>query len=152
MRMENLLDRKTATRRRDEGATVARRTDPPGLVGDLGTSFDARTGIIHIVGSGLWSAATAERNFLDMQAAAATARQQMPNLRVLVDIRAAAVQTPEATARMQGHIESLWGSTDRIAVVVGSILAKMQVDRVTDSQTHRIFATIADAKAWLAAA
>ena len=51
--------------------------------------------------------------------------------------------------KVAGAVRSIWAPDDRIALVPRAGLARMQVDRVTDAETHRTFASVEQARAWL---
>lgn len=110
--------------------------------------FDARTRTLRITLSGLWTVEVLRGFGAEMMAR----RQQAGDgdFDVLSDSRAFPVQTNDVaqafTATMNAPIPGL----RRIAVVVGSMLNKLQAGRVFTAPHIRVFTDMAAAEAWLA--
>lgn len=108
------------------------------------------TGRIDVVGRGFWTEAAVEQHFRDLARAADRLHAAGIAARVLVDLRAASVQTTQSAQRIGAATRRIWGPQDRIAVVVQSTLASLQISRVVDEGNHRLFGAIGEAEAWLA--
>ena len=110
---------------------------------------EADIGVVYIVGRGFWTDEMVDDHFRQLRRIAATARRSVGDVRVLVDLRGAAVQSPSVAARIKQETRQVWTDRDRIAVVLQSALAKLQIDRVVDNGNHASFVAIEDARAWL---
>ncbi|HEX8555623.1 MAG TPA: hypothetical protein VF695_13020 [Sphingomonas sp.] len=88
--------------------------------------------------------------------ARAKAHQQLrcgPNAHVtLVDIRGIKIQSQESVAGFAGVLASRVHRSRRIAFVVETSLARMQLKRAAGERSEGIFLTIQDAERWLFAA
>jgi hypothetical protein len=115
-----------------------------------GFDFDERTGVLRASATGFWSAEDADRFRDELRVRAVDAKQRSGRLRLLVDGTGSQVQKPEVTNRLATLAADLIQSPDdRIAVVVGSNLIKMQAERILQSDGAQAFLSSAEAKAWL---
>lgn len=113
--------------------------------------FDAKTGILHLEIAGFWTRVTlagfAARLLLEVGRLRLTRR----GFAVLSDARRFPVQAPDVadgfealTRRGARHHRG------RTAIVVGSMLAKMQAERSMVAGGLRVFLDMDEARAWLA--
>jgi hypothetical protein len=113
-------------------------------------AFDDATGVLQASAGGFWSAEDADRFREELRARAVDAKQRSGRLRLLVDGTGSQVQKPEVTNRLATLAADLIQSPrDRIAVVVGSSLIKMQAERILQSDGAQAFLSSAQARAWL---
>ena len=110
---------------------------------------EAHIGAVYIIGRGFWNDDIVDKHFLELRQMAALARRNAASPRVLVDLRDASVQSPAVAARIKNETLLIWTDADRIAVVLRSTLARMQINRVVDSGNHASFIAIEDARQWL---
>jgi hypothetical protein len=110
---------------------------------------DREAGIIRISVEGFWDAATAERFGADLRRPLTEAKASGRPVLVLSDARTFVVQPPEVAAIFARFEEEQGRMRDRMAMVVGSMLAKMQGERAVAGSTTRFFATPEEAEAWL---
>ncbi len=115
--------------------------------------YDPRRNRLHVVIRDLWTVETVR----DFAAASGAKAQQVRAIRddydVLIDSRDFPVQTNEVADLLPQIAEGgLALTTGRAASVVGSHLNKMQAERTQTHPRLRIFMTMAEAEAWLAAA
>lgn len=110
---------------------------------------EADIGVVYVIGRGFWTDDMVDRHFLELRRTAALTRRKAASIRVLVDLRKASVQSPGVAARIKAETRLIWTERDRIAVVLQSALAKMQINRVVDHGNHASFVAIEDARRWL---
>lgn len=128
-------------------AHVGARPEP----GALDVHYDEAQRIIRIDCHGVWTPAQVDACFDELKTLIEEMRARLNRVRVFVD-RRQAVPQPEATIeRLKGHTERDYLPTDRIAVVVDSSLAKMQLRDQLDPQTHKLFLSGNAAATWLTA-
>ena len=111
--------------------------------------IDTARGVVEINGCGFWSAAVVDEHFTELAIRVDQLRRTTQMIRVLVDLTEAMVQTAETTERLKYETRRIWRSDDRIATVVRSTLAGMQINRAVDVTNHRTFMNMADAQGWL---
>lgn len=70
-------------------------------------------------------------------------------LRAVVDLRGAPVRTQAIAERLQRSGKELYRTGDRVALVVGSSLFKMQLRRIIVPEIQEIFLDTDEAEAWL---
>jgi hypothetical protein len=119
--------------------------------GVLRTEIDQQANIIRVLGRGLWSERYARAHFEELEWTLQRTRATRAPVRVLVDIREAAVQTPETTQCLADATDRLYKPGDRIAIVVASSLLKLQMRRATNASIHEIFISLNAAETWLSA-
>ncbi|MDO6416471.1 hypothetical protein Q4F19_18960 [Sphingomonas sp. BIUV-7] len=112
---------------------------------------DGAAGIVRIKGSGLWSVAMIEEHFGELKAMLSALREQGKAVRVLVDMSGAAVQPPEVAAVIRTATQDIYEPGDRIAMIVGSTLAKMQMRRLVDNDVMKLFVSAQASENWLRA-
>lgn len=121
----------------------------PSIPHQLISYAEADRGVVYVVGRGFWSETMVDDHFNELRRTASVVRRTVRSVRVLVDLRRAAVQSPAVAARIKDETRRVWTEQDRIAVVLQSTLAKLQIDRVVDNGNHASFVTIEDARDWL---
>lgn len=114
--------------------------------------FEPETGILRSENKGFWTADEARRYMEEIARQASQARRTAGALKLLVDGREADV-VPADTAAVLADFERriIAAPTDRVAVVVGSSLAKMQTRRNFASPQSEIFVSPSAAETWLLA-
>lgn len=113
---------------------------------------DPVTEIVHMKCSGFWSLEEAKSYIDQIVDAIIEARSVNSAVRVLVDNRKASVQTLELINELGEMIGRAYKPEDKLAIVVGSQLLKMQMDRLPTIAMTRIFVSLAsleDATDWL---
>jgi hypothetical protein len=114
--------------------------------------FDPETGVLHVEVSGFFTREEADRYFAEQETYYVNARRAVGHLKMLVDGSNSSVQSTEVSQRVQyRRRKAIKSPKDRIAVVVGSNLLKMQTQRTADSDQIAVFTSVADAEHWLAA-
>ena len=101
--------------------------------------------------SGILSVEEADRLTAELVANASTARRRFGSFRFLVDARESLVQPTATMSRFKSPDEVLEGPDDRYAIVLGSMLSKMQTDRLTSDDRMKSFLSVDSAEAWLSA-
>lgn len=117
--------------------------------GTLSFTVDHDDGYVVISGGGMWSPAQADEHFRELDRAILKLRREHKQLRVLVDLREASVQTPETVAVMRNWTGRIYRDADRVAVVCATALLALQIKRATDIETRATFHDMATAEAWL---
>jgi hypothetical protein len=103
--------------------------------------------LIAISGCGMWSLDYADMHFADLKKIVEANRDLSGVARVLVDLRAAAVQTPAVADRIREWTNIIYRREDRVAVLVASTLLSGQLRRNGAAGVH--FADVGEARAWL---
>lgn len=115
-------------------------------------SYDRSSGIVRCRLKGLWTSDIVDQYERTLKQAVSSARRYAPEVLMLFDSSEAPAQPPAIVERMRAVGEAVRGTNDRLAVVVGSVLTKMQAERsMTVATNERVFRTVADAEAWLKA-
>lgn len=122
---------------------------PPG---EISVRLSPVDGIIRIKGRGFLSAAQLARMFADLGNLVDARHARGEIARVLVDNRQILIHSSDAADRIQQDTGNVYRGNDRVAVIVESILARMQFRRVLDPTTHRLFMDERAALAWLMSA
>jgi|GEM_PF-2432291 len=117
--------------------------------GSLSFNVDLDDGYVTVAGSGMWTAERAEQHFRNLQYAVLKLRREHRRVLVLVDLRAAAVQTPETAAIIHAWTGRIYRSVDRVAVVCATALLALQIKRASDIETLATFHELAAAEAWI---
>ncbi|MFN3435568.1 MAG: hypothetical protein ACK4ZY_14350 [Sphingomonas sp.] len=114
-------------------------------------AFDPSARILTITGEGLWSLSTLTAFSAEALARGGALRLRHGQFAVLNDVRKMPIQLPEVARGLEIlTAKSAAITTAPIAVVVGSVLSKIQVERVVNAPNTKAFLTIEEAKAWLA--
>lgn len=112
--------------------------------------FDEKLVLMRVKLEGYWT--MAEYSVFDADLAAFTQeiRKRHSHFRALSDAREFAVQSPEVTGAMAQSFERVMQQNrGPTAIVLGSVLAKMQIERAVTSSYVRRFLDIELAEAWL---
>jgi urease gamma subunit len=109
------------------------------------------TRFIRITGVGFWTPAEIDTHFDELGDLIARMRQVRTDVRILVDLRESGVQSPETIARISARITDAYRDGDRIAMVLSSSLAKMQMKRAIQNLQHEMFVSPKAAEQWLMA-
>ncbi|WBO21488.1 SpoIIAA family protein [Sphingomonas abietis] len=128
--------------------TAAAPLDP--LLNGLSIQHDAASDFIFIAGSGFLQVEQFDAMFATVGDLVRACHRRSGKVRILVDNRDILLHSPEAAERLRRGALSLYEDGDRIAIIVESALARMQLRRLLDPRTHRLFETRANAIAWLA--
>ena len=119
--------------------------------GGLTIGADRRLGTIRIHGHGFWSPAIVDAHFDELRVFLVPYRRGQRAMRMIVDLRTASVQSPETIERMTAGIRTVTETPDRIAVLVSSSLAKVQMRRVIGGSNHEFFLSPDAAAKWVEA-
>jgi hypothetical protein len=105
-------------------------------------------GLIRVEGSGFWSPAVMDAHFDELSGILVRYRAAGTAVKMVVDLRASGVQSQETMVRMQAGVSSITQPGDRMAIVVNSSLAKMQMRRVIGDEQHAFFVSPEAALKW----
>ena len=112
--------------------------------------FDARKRILRLRLEGFWTPVTLARFMADLKAEATKVRASHGGFATLSDSRDFPVQSPEVAggfaALMQGGGAGQAGPT---AIVVASVLNKIQAERALNTPSVKVFLALEDAQRWL---
>ena len=111
-------------------------------------AFDHNQRIIRATLSGFWSPEDATAFCVQLNRFLDSSRDQFGLSRTVVDRRECPVQAVEVTEIFAANSLRLQ-PTDRLAIVVGSMLAEMQFKRALTHQSIRIFQLVPEAERWL---
>jgi hypothetical protein len=109
---------------------------------------DAR-GIIGVWGWGTWTPDYTQHHFAILGRHIADVRAAGHPVRVLVNLRKAAVQPAEAIAVIRAGTDAIYKPGDRIALLVGSSLIKAQMGQLLDRAKLNFFLSETAAHMWL---
>jgi len=113
-------------------------------------TYDPEAGIIRMAVSGFWEVGMVDDLAAELKPALALARASCGQVLVLSDARDFPVQSAEVGMAF-GKLEMETGPLrDRMAMVVGSTLAKMQGQRAVAGSVTAFFTSVDEAEAWLA--
>lgn len=113
-------------------------------------SYDPAIGIVHCCIKGLLTTQILGEYERALEQAVALARRQSADVLFLFDSSEASPQPPEIVERLRVFGQAIRKPEDRLAVVVTSMLVKMQADRTMKAFAfEQVFRTVAEAKAWL---
>jgi hypothetical protein len=101
-------------------------------------------------GTGLWTIEQMTAHFLVYREQLVRSRIAFGRARVLVDMQDVGVQRAEVAAYISRDTRGMYREGDRVAMIVPSSLAKMQMRRVLDSRFHQYFVSENAARNWLA--
>jgi hypothetical protein len=106
------------------------------------------TGVLHSQVFGYWNVDDAVAYIAAMKTLIVKARLTHGRARLLVDRTRAQVQSHEVAELLRG-LNSFLNPDDRLAMIVNSTLAKMQLERVTVHKDTVVFTSYAKGLAWL---
>jgi hypothetical protein len=119
--------------------------------GSLVISFDEREGFIRVVGQGLWTPDYIDGHFDELRRLITIVRAREGRVLVLVDLTRAPVQSVPTADRIKANTDAIYRADDRIAAVVSSNLAKVQLRDSIDQSYHQMFVSLHAAITWLTA-
>ena len=106
--------------------------------------------VIRVTGAGLFSEDEARGHFEALSLLIARRRRSAGQVRMLIDLRQAATQPAAITAMIAEQTGRLYSDpSDRVAIVVGSVLLKLQLKRVHRAQSVGVFLSPEEAEAFL---
>lgn len=117
--------------------------------GAFSFEIDDRAGAVTVVGSGMWSPERTTAHFVELERAVLKLRRAHGRVRVLVDLRGAAVQTAETAAVVRAWTGRIYRAADRVAVVCATALLALQIRRAADIATLATFHEIEPARTWI---
>lgn len=118
--------------------------------GDHRVELDPRTNTVRVTAPGFWTPEQLTANMVKTERVLAAARSSGRQLRVLIDLRRSRVQSGETADRIRVNSQRMYRPEDRVVLVVGSELAKMQAKRLQAGAPNRgAFLTMPEAETWL---
>jgi hypothetical protein len=113
--------------------------------------IDDAAEIIRVAGYGFWTIEILDRHFDRLRSAIAGRRSQWRAIRVLVNLQKAEIQPAEVIERIDARTRQIYDPGDRVAIVVTSSLAKLQMRRGITRLQHDFFISEHAAVTWLRA-
>jgi hypothetical protein len=115
--------------------------------------FDEQSGILHISSDAdFFDSEQATAAQQELTAQMAEARRRAGVLRIVSDARSAAVAAREVTESFRRFASAAIRSPrDRVAIVVSSMLLKLQIEHADGSAQVKVFHNPAEALTWVAA-
>lgn len=125
------------------------RCDGPGAGGRFTMLLDA-DGVIDVVVWGFWSRGEVAKFFEPLAAIHATSRRRYGAVRQMIVLKT--VQSPIVALDYRAAAIAMKQSGDRTAVVVATMLSKLQIRRLGEGRADfRVFTDVDTARAWLLA-
>lgn len=118
--------------------------------GSISFEIDPRTGVFQVLCVGAWTPEQAQKHFDRMESALHLMRASGRPVRVLVDLRQSRVLPADTSAVMAERSSRVHDAADRVAMVSASALHALQVKRDVRAPRVAVFATMEEAKAWIA--
>ena len=115
----------------------------------LGFEVDHTSGLIHVIGTGIWTVERAETHFRNLDRAVQNVRRKHGKVNVLVDLRGAAVQPSETAAVIHEWTTRIYREADRIAVVCATSLLALQMRRGVNIAPLATFHEMEPALRWI---
>ncbi len=106
-------------------------------------------GLITVTGEGFWQDAGVQEHFAQLRLVVERARRLNGAVRGLIDLTRSAVQRPSLIEDIRSNAHQVWRPSDLVAIAAPAALLRLQMNRVAQFSSFRIFATIDDARAWL---
>lgn len=119
--------------------------------GAITLSVDPASGRIDVTGAGYWSPPYIDSHFKKVADLVRSHRAAGVPIRVLVDLRKADIQSRETVEHMSRSTSDIYTAGDKVALLVASSLAKIQMRRAADVIAPEFFISLPEAEAWLAA-
>ena len=113
-----------------------------------GFSMTSSDGLLRVRGVGFFTTEGAGSHFDELSRQLAAVRSR-GTVKVLVDLREAVVQSQEVAAFISSRTASIYGPSDRVAILVGTMLQKVQMQRTHADKGFGVFIDEADALAFL---
>lgn len=124
---------------------------PDASTGSFTMDVDARSGRITVIGTGYWTSSYIAEHFRHVADLVRAHRAAGIPIRVLVDLRQSDVQSQETVEHMGRSTAQIYAEGDRVALLVSSSLARIQMRRAANISIREFFASLDEAEAWLAA-
>lgn len=118
--------------------------------GQLCLTLEQDSRIVIVSGHGLWTAAQLDAHLRSYADLLTQLRRQGSRVRVIVNLNDVGVQTPEVTQVLARGTSQCHLDGDRIAMLVPTSLAKMQMRRILGTRFHEYFVSETAARLWLA--
>ena len=113
-------------------------------------AYDAEQRVIRLRMAGFWSLDTAVRFSSEVLTLCGSVARRDGRYAVLLDGTAFDIQTPEVSSRLAALTQAGVALSDAPYVMaVGSMLAKLQAQRVMNVPNARVFLTAEEAEEWL---
>ncbi len=116
--------------------------------GNLTISADPAFGVIRVLGVGFWTPTIIGDHFDELAFVMRPYRAAGVSVRMVVDLRKSGIQSQETIVRMQAGVKSVTRPGDRMAIVVSSSLAKIQMRRMIGGEQHEFFVSPGAAQTW----
>lgn len=111
--------------------------------------IDDSSQLVQVAGRGFWTLEMIDQHFDRLRAIIAGRRPKWQAVKVLVNIQEALVQPAEIIERIGIRTAQIYEPEDRVAIVVTSNLARMQMRRGVVRLQHEFFLKEYQAIAWL---
>ena len=108
-----------------------------------------RNGYILFCPTGIYTIGEVEAQFEQLRHRLAIQRKTGQPVKVLIDVRQAAVQPKETAAYIQEHTDQLYDASDSVVILVEGPIQKLQMKRVAAGRTYQIVQSLAEAEAYL---
>lgn len=129
--------------------TFTHENETPGVSGIMASEVDQANGVIRATASGFWSVAQVDAHFAMLALSVRAIQQRGLAVSVIVDLRTAApAQSQEVSVRLKAGITGIYHTGDRVALVLATSLAKMQMRRIVESEFHDFFLSPVAAERW----
>jgi len=119
------------------------------VAGSIGFEIVPGSGLFLVHCKGMWTPDQARAHFARMERAVHTLRLMRRPVRVLVDLRAAHVQTAETSAVMAQGSDRVHRAADRVAFVGADALHTLQVKRDVTAPQIAVFQDMDEARTWV---
>lgn len=133
--------------RAERAAPSPKATMSPGH--GLFTTYDRSTNFLRVVGRGFWTMDHAVEHLRGFEILLHEGRRMARPSRTLVDLREAAVLAPDVADYVHNTIRVMYRPPERAAILVASTLAKLQMRRGLNPETHQLFTSLDEAMRWL---
>lgn len=112
--------------------------------------FHQKEGLLERRLSGFWTPDTAKDYMAQLDALIARIKRTHPNFRTLSDSTGMALQSAEVTIALTEGMKRLFAANPgRVAIIAGSVLNKLQIQRGYPFPNVRVFLNEQSARAWL---
>jgi len=123
--------------------------DLPGAPGTLSTNVDWPSGAIRVTAVGFWAPDQASDHFAHYASCVRRIHQDGLPARVMIDFRQGVAQANSMIEGVSKGIEGLYRAGDRIAILEGGSILKMQLKRLLASEEYKFFTDELEAESWL---
>ncbi|WP_041391678.1 hypothetical protein [Sphingobium sp. SYK-6] len=125
------------------------RVFSPAARGHLAFEVRERDGCVRVFGAGLWSPDEAQAHFRALEQTILKLRRERAPVRVLVNLREAAVQTAQTADLMRTWTARIYRAADRVAVVCATTLLALQIRHVANVPNLATFQDVFLAEEWI---